>query len=60
MQAWPDTEFSAAQISDILGVSDNTARTDLRALVRETLAGEYQTNGQKTAYSLSNSFRSFG
>lgn len=59
MQAWPDTEFSAAQISDILGVSDNTARTDLRALVRETLAGEYQTNGQKTAYSLANSFRSF-
>ncbi|RJT43435.1 Fic family protein [Rahnella woolbedingensis] len=53
MLCWPDTELSAAQVSEIMGLADNTARNDLRALVRETLAEEHKINGQKTIYTLS-------
>ncbi|WP_330985324.1 MULTISPECIES: Fic family protein [Enterobacterales] len=50
MLAEPGESVTAAQVSEKLGVSDNTARTDLRALVRENIAEERQVNGQQTAY----------
>lgn len=50
MLAEPDKEFTAAEISEKLGVSDNTARNDLRALVSEKIADEQKTNGQQSVY----------
>lgn len=50
MLADSDKSVTAAQVSEKLGVSDNTARNDLRALVREGIAEEQQVNGQQTAY----------
>lgn len=45
-----DKCVTAAQVSEKLGVSDNTARNDLRALVREGIAEEQKVNEQQTAY----------
>ena len=50
MLADPGKSVTAAQVSEKMGVSDNTARNDLRALVREGIAEELQMNGQQTAY----------
>lgn len=50
MLADADKSVTAAQISESLGISDNTARNDLRALVREGIAEEKRLNGQQTAY----------
>ncbi|MBF7978881.1 MULTISPECIES: Fic family protein [Rahnella] len=50
MLAAPGKEFTAAEVSQKMGVSDNTARNDLRALVREQLSEEHKTNGQQTVY----------
>ncbi|WP_370616561.1 hypothetical protein NMD21_21840 [Citrobacter portucalensis] len=36
-----------------MGVSDNTARNDLRTLVRENLLTEISENDQKTVYRVS-------
>ncbi|EAN1667937.1 hypothetical protein MX551_000135 [Salmonella enterica] len=45
--AEPDKKYSAA------GVSDNTARNDLRTLARENLLTEISENDQKTVYKIS-------
>lgn len=50
MLATPATIYTAADVSDALGISDNTARKDLRALVNEGLVEEAATNAQKTVY----------
>lgn len=46
----PEQVFTAALVSERLGVSDNTARNDLKALVREGLAIEKKRNDQQTIY----------
>ncbi|EDR3009465.1 DeoR family transcriptional regulator [Salmonella enterica subsp. enterica] len=51
--AEPDKKFSAAGVADALGVSDNTARNDLRTLARENLLTEISENDQKTVYKIS-------
>ncbi|PRD16310.1 Fic family protein [Pantoea coffeiphila] len=43
-------EYTAADVSQALGISDNTARNDLRAIVREGFAEEIAVNDQKTVY----------
>lgn len=50
MLATPGKEYTAAQVSESLNVSDNTARNDLRAIVREGCAEEISVNEQKTVY----------
>ena len=50
MLATPGKEYTAAQVSVSLNVSDNTARNDLRAIVREGCAEEISVNDQKTVY----------
>ncbi|MFG1175560.1 Fic family protein [Erwiniaceae bacterium CAU 1747] len=42
--------YTAADVSEALGISDNTARNDLRAIVREGFADEIAVNAQKTVY----------
>ncbi|HKM96995.1 MAG TPA: Fic family protein [Buttiauxella sp.] len=50
MLAEPQKHFTAAEVSQIMGISDGTARSALRVLVREGLAMEIQVNNQQTAY----------
>ncbi|WP_437889554.1 Fic family protein [Phytobacter sp. V91] len=50
MLSTPGKEYTAAQISASLHVSDNTARNDLRALVRQGCAREIKVNAQMTTY----------
>ncbi|WLI76659.1 Fic family protein [Kosakonia sp. H02] len=50
MLAQPGMAITAARVCESLGVSDNTARNDLRALVREGLVEERKINGQLTEY----------
>ncbi|MRS17070.1 HTH domain-containing protein [Enterobacteriaceae bacterium RIT691] len=50
MLAEADQRVTAAEMSEKLGISDNTARNDLRALVRENIAKELKVNGQQTVY----------
>ena len=52
MLATSTTDYTAADVSEALGISDNTARKDLRALVREGLAEETAANDQKTVYKI--------
>lgn len=52
MLATATTAYTAADVSEALGISDNTARKDLRALVREGLAEETAANDQKTVYKI--------
>lgn len=52
MLAEPGKAFTVAQISQMLGVSDNTARNDLRALVREGMSQERRANEQQKVYSV--------
>jgi len=52
MLATSTTAYTAADVSEALGISDNTARKDLRALVREGLAEETAANDQKTVYKI--------
>ena len=56
MLADPGKRWSVAEARDALGIADNTARTDLRALVKEQIASEITANGQKTLYQLKISF----
>ncbi|QPN37505.1 DeoR family transcriptional regulator [Salmonella enterica] len=51
--AEPGKKYSAASVAEMLGVSDNTARNDLRTLVRENLLTEISENDQKTVYRVS-------
>ncbi|EMI7376388.1 Fic family protein [Salmonella enterica] len=51
--AEPGKTYSAAGVAEALGVSDNTARNDLRTLVRENLLTEISENDQKTVYRVS-------
>lgn len=51
--AEPDKKYSAAGVAEVLGVSDNTARNDLRTLARENLLTEISENDQKTVYKIS-------
>lgn len=50
MLSTPGKEYTAAQVSESMNVSDNTARNDLRAIVREGCAEEIKVNDQKTVY----------
>jgi len=50
MLSTPRKAYTAADVSELLGVSDNTARNDLRAVVREGFALEKRANDQKTVY----------
>lgn len=50
MGATPGKLFSVAEIASLLGVSDNTARTALRTLMRELLVDGVQNNEQQTLY----------
>jgi Fic family protein len=49
--------FTAAGVAESFGVSDNTARNDLRALVRENLLEEFAENAQKNAFRIVSSLR---
>lgn len=51
--AQPGMKITAAVVGEQLGISDNTARNDLRALVREGLVAERKSNGQLTEYVVS-------
>ncbi|EJX3083102.1 Fic family protein [Salmonella enterica] len=51
--AEPGKKYSAAIVAEMLGVSDNTARNDLRTLARENLLTEISENDQKTVYRVS-------
>ncbi|EPI4743424.1 DeoR family transcriptional regulator [Klebsiella oxytoca] len=51
--AEPDKKYSAAGVAEALDVSDNTARNDLRTLVRENLLTEISENDQKTVHKVS-------
>ena len=51
--AEPDKKYSASVVAKILGISDNTARNDLRSLARENLLTEMSENHQKTVYKVS-------
>lgn len=53
MLAEPSKKYSAAGVAEALGVSDNTARNDLRTLARENLLTEISENDQKTVYTIS-------
>lgn len=48
--AQPGMKITAAVVGERLGISDNTARNDLRALVREGIVQERKRNGQLTEY----------
>jgi len=50
LSATPYKLFSAAGIAASMGISDNTARTALKALVRESLVEGVQNNDQQTLY----------
>ncbi len=50
MLSTPGKAYTAAEVSESLNVSDNTARNDLRAIVREGCAEEIKVNDQKTVY----------
>lgn len=50
MLSTPKKLYTAADVSELLGISDNTARNDLRAVVREGFALEKRANDQKTVY----------
>lgn len=56
MLATPGRLYTAADVSEALGTSDNTARSDLRALVREALAREMPANDQKKVYRIAKTF----
>ncbi len=56
MLATPGRLYTAADVSEALGISDNTARSDLRALVREALAEEMPANDQKKVYRIAKTF----
>ncbi|WP_445374703.1 Fic family protein [Photorhabdus tasmaniensis] len=56
MMDMPDKTFTVSEIAAAMGVSDNTARNDLRKLVGEGLAEEFAVNEQKTAYRISLNF----
>ena len=56
MLATPARLYAAADVSHALGTSDNTARSDLRALVREALAEEMPANDQKKVYRIAKKF----
>lgn len=51
--AEPGKKYSAAGVAEALGVSDNTARNDLRTLARENLLTEISENDQKTVFKVS-------
>ncbi|XEQ06180.1 DeoR family transcriptional regulator [Salmonella enterica subsp. enterica] len=53
--AEPGKKYSAAGVAEALGVSDNTARNDLRTLARENLLTEISENDQKTVFKVSRS-----
>ncbi|EBV7097765.1 DeoR family transcriptional regulator [Salmonella enterica subsp. enterica] len=46
-------KYSTAGVAEALGVSDNTARNDLRTLARENLLTEISENDQKTVFKVS-------
>mgnify|MGYP000578861164 FL=1 len=50
MLANPGKEYTVAEISVSLSVSDNTARTDLRTIVKEGFAQEKRINNQQAVY----------
>ncbi|KFH78873.1 Fic family protein, partial [Escherichia coli] len=50
MLANPGKEYTVAEISASLGVSDNTARADLRTIVKEGFAQEKRINNQQAVY----------
>ncbi|GEM_PF-2885232 len=50
MLANPGKEYTVAEISASLGVSDNTARADLRTIVKEGFAQEKKINDQQAVY----------
>jgi Fic family protein len=50
LNATPHKLFSVMELSNALGVSENTARTALRALVGESLVEAVQNNEQQTLY----------
>jgi Fic family protein len=54
MLSEPQRLYTAAEVSQLLGVSDGTARTALRVLVHEGLARQVQVNDQQTAYIVAN------
>ncbi len=55
--AAPANDYSAAGVAQALGVSDNTARNDLRALARENLLEKHAANDQKTVYRVARELR---
>lgn len=50
MTATPGKLFAAAEIAGSLGISDNTARASIRALVKEGVAEQVRVNDQQTLY----------
>ncbi|EAR6407053.1 DeoR family transcriptional regulator [Salmonella enterica] len=46
-------KYSTAGVAEALGVSDNTARNDLRTLARENLLIEISENDLKTVFKVS-------
>lgn len=50
MLANPGKEYTVAEISASLGVSDNTVRADLRTIVKEGFAQEKKINDQQAVY----------
>lgn len=46
-------DFSVVEVSEALGISNNTARNDLRKLVQQGLIKESAQNDQKTVYKVS-------
>lgn len=50
LSATPGKLFSVAEIAVSLGISDNTARTALKALERESLVEGVQSNDRQTLY----------
>ncbi|MDT8633578.1 Fic family protein [Escherichia coli] len=50
MLANPGKEYTVSETSASLGVSDNTARTDLRTIVKEGFAQEKKINDQQAVY----------
>ncbi|EHZ9619628.1 DeoR family transcriptional regulator [Salmonella enterica subsp. enterica serovar Give] len=51
--AEPGKKYSTAGVAKALGVSDNTARNDLRTLARENLLTEISENDLKTVFKVS-------
>lgn len=56
MLAAPGRQYTAADVSNALGISDNTARSNLRALAREELVEEMPANEQKRVYRIAKKF----